>query len=327
MECETGKPIWHMNSDFHYERVKAGVSTIYNVGKKLGKGGKGIVFSLIPYQENKKEKAVKFIFDKRDNEGKKRNLKWEYEITQLFGKETGLPPSHKAFFSFKRKEIVIGEENIFPKAAIIMARYEGSLKALIPSLGKEEQEQAIKQILKGVAFLHKNNIVHRDLICANIFYRKEHDGTRYDISDFDSALSSSHILEQRKRIDLECLAILFKEILTRNIFGCRSVYNPQYDIKDQVVIILEKMENQFNFANLTIEDICNEFDKIFPLHISRDKEDPFSNLPEEQAAQIGKLRESAASFRDDPEMIHYFNQLIETIIEQCKINCAISSGI
>lgn len=69
--------------------------------------------------------------------------------------------------------------------------------------GKLEDVEAavvVRQILKGLEYLHGQGIVHRDLKPDNILVTSLADGSRIVLSDFGSATITGEHLAQRQRM-------------------------------------------------------------------------------------------------------------------------------
>lgn len=322
MNCNDIEPKiseWKMTPDCGFERTKKEITTLYKVGKELGRGWNGIVFSLHPIDQNVKMKAVKFITNDMDIFRQKKNLKTEYEISRKFTDEKGLTHPHKAFFFLNGDLICFCKENIYPLGALVMSKYEGSLKDIIPTMSIGEQENAIRQIVHGLGVLHKNNIVHRDVYFTNVFYRTERGNIRYDLADLDQGLECPENIEKLKRNDIEYLGCLLKAILTRNFFGCGSLYDPRHNISEALICLIEKMGNRSHNEILSIEEIVNEMEKLSCMHIDRDPSDPLINITPELARKIAYLRENVACFeKNHQETANYYKDLINNLIAENK---------
>jgi serine/threonine protein kinase len=275
MECNpviTNTTEWKMNSPTEFTRMKEGQITSYKVGNLLGKGSIGVVFSLIPLCGKKKWKAVKLIISNKDYYGNKIDIEVEYRISKKFPGQVGLSRPHKAFFNIETEIKVqlqtFGLKDIFPKGIIIMSKYDGTLKDLIPFMNSDEKKNAIWQIAQGLKQMHQQNIVHRDFHENNIFHREEKGKRSYVIADFDQAHELPQMMDRTKRQDVRFLSFVICCIFTNNRFA--DLRKTQYNVSSDWANLVEKMENTFNNPSLTMEEVMQE---IKPLVLAKQKDE------------------------------------------------------
>lgn len=127
---------------------------------------------------------------------------------------------------------------------------KGSLKEYIGQrgmLGDKEAARMTEQILRGLKYLHDQNIVHRDLKCANILMME--DGT-LKISDFGTAKSIK--ISSNEDIAKLCSSLkgtpyyMAPEVLRRTGHGISA------DIWSLGCLVIEMMSGKAPWTALTV---------------------------------------------------------------------------
>lgn len=222
---------------------------IYCLLDKLGQGAHGAVFG---YQSNDlKMKALKITCNE--------DLSPEYGLMKEIyknndGKIEGviLPP--KALFK-------LGEIDF-----LIMPKYETRLDDWIKTNRSiKNLVDGLKQIAKGLNYLHSLNIAHGDITELNILLRfdKNNNKYRFDISDFGEAVYDA--TGEKKKDDIvlfNMLKFFFKTCLDKIEPNLK-----EREVYDKFKEILEKEDEEYVLKNI-IEDL----EKLLEmLDISREK--------------------------------------------------------
>ena len=138
----------------------------YSVLKdRIGGGGFGTVYKAYDNVLHR-DVAIKVSEIKTTADGKKTfSLKDEFEAL-------GHVPKHPNIANYEELYTFESPQGVFDYA--IMQYYpDGNLASLIKEgLTDEQKEDVAKQLLDGVAFLHRHNVVHRDLKPGNILIVK-----------------------------------------------------------------------------------------------------------------------------------------------------------
>ncbi|MEM1944820.1 MAG: lipopolysaccharide kinase InaA family protein [Nitrososphaerota archaeon] len=89
--------------------------------------------------------------------------------------------------------------------AIVLKKYDGSLRSLMGQLSKEEKEKIARKIKKRVEKLHKVGMIHGDLREENILIRKRRKGIGVLLTDFANSVLVTDARKQkvRKLLDRE----------------------------------------------------------------------------------------------------------------------------
>lgn len=159
--------------------------TIYRIIRTIGKGSFGQVFTVKPTTSNKTY-AMKRISTYNMNTKDKRNLLNEIRIL----KYSDCP------YILKLIEVVSNFNNI--EVITHLASYGDFLRIITLRKRMRFEEQLIWsyfiQVCLGLKYLHNNNIIHRDIKCANIFLDR---GDKVFIGDFGSC----KIIRHEQRLD------------------------------------------------------------------------------------------------------------------------------
>ena len=147
----------------------------------MGRGGYGEVF-LWKHRKNGQEKAVKKVKYGEENGPTEEVKRLQREIDLLK--------------ILKHPNIVeYCGNNIINNFLVIIMEYvpEGSVYGLIEKRGALTEKQAsryTKHTLQGLTYLHSNNIIHRDIKCANMLLA---DGDIVKLCDFGTSKQLDHI--------------------------------------------------------------------------------------------------------------------------------------
>ncbi|MEM3081391.1 MAG: lipopolysaccharide kinase InaA family protein [Nitrososphaerota archaeon] len=89
--------------------------------------------------------------------------------------------------------------------AIVLKKYDGSLKSLTDQLSKKEKEKIARKIERRVEKLHKLGMIHGDLREENILIRKSRKGIGVLLTDFAKSVLVTDARKQkvRKLLDRE----------------------------------------------------------------------------------------------------------------------------
>ncbi|XP_055057779.2 serine/threonine-protein kinase 33 isoform X2 [Misgurnus anguillicaudatus] len=146
------------------------IQKIYSFGKKLGQGNFGFVCEATHIETQKKWAIKKVNKEKAGTSGVK-HLEREVSIMKQV-----------------KHEHIIHLEEVFetPKRMYLVTELceEGDLKHLLQknkSFTEEQTRQIIKNISEAIVYLHKKDIVHRDLKLENILVKSCHRGNDNDV--------------------------------------------------------------------------------------------------------------------------------------------------
>ena len=152
-------------------------------------GEEGSVYVLKPDQKGFKDKAVKMTA--------RRGLDEFVLRTSIGGNFTGIQKVYKAFIN----------------DMIVMSKYDGNLKQLLPTLSAKWKISAIDQLLKGLTVLHEKDIHHRDIKMTNIFCKIKGEEFISDLGDFNISKRG----EVDKQDDILSLGLVFNGILSNEL--------------------------------------------------------------------------------------------------------------
>ncbi|MFE4133501.1 serine/threonine protein kinase [Peribacillus sp. YIM B13482] len=139
--------------------------------EEIGQGGNGLVYGGV---QNNQEVAIKFLVED-SRKSKLQRFKAEYFNINLLGDRSNIVN----YINYE--EISLEEGYLVP--AIIMKRYDKSLKALRGDTSEISEETFIKLfyfLLNTLDKIHQNGIIHRDIKPENILVTKEIDFTLTD---------------------------------------------------------------------------------------------------------------------------------------------------
>ena len=139
----------------------------YEIGKQLGAGSFGAV-KIVRRKSDKKEFAMKTV---RINNSDQKDI--EYALNEI-----------RILYSLHHENVIGYEASFFDEATqtlniIMELANDGDLETKIKNTAKKKLKfkestiwSILIQILKGMNYIHNNNIIHRDLKSANIFLMK-----------------------------------------------------------------------------------------------------------------------------------------------------------
>ena len=142
----------------------------YRKIEKIAEGGNGKIYKYINIED---KELYTFKKIKKDEEGINRGMIKEIVLLRKMEDENII----------KMKETIYEKEKIY----IVYKYYEQSLWSYIINNKEEENNREIMwKIVKGVKYIHDNNIIHGDLKPENILVNNEH-GLELGICDFGLA--------------------------------------------------------------------------------------------------------------------------------------------
>jgi len=211
----------------------------YRKIEKIAEGGNGKIYKYINIED---KELYTFKKIKKDEEGINRGMIKEIVLLRKMEDENII----------KMKETIYEKEKIY----IVYKYYEQSLWSYIINNKEEENNREIMwKIVKGVKYIHDNNIIHGDLKPENILVNNEH-GLELGICDFGLAnynnkelcddvgtrwYKAPEILIQEKyneKIDIWSMGCIFVFIISKNI-----IFKGETDI-DQLINILKKLRTK-----------------------------------------------------------------------------------
>ncbi len=169
---------WRLNvSTFCIEKQNLSSGKIYSFFQSLGTGTRGVVWEL------------------RTKEGKMQAVKLNYSPLSI-QEEFRIPfswPNYTLGLSLHPKGFIPAVAPYIPEM-IIMPKYDGVLKNLLPNLSAAGRLDAIVQVSSGLATLHRLGLFHDDLSLSNIAY---HLATkRFDIIDFGKTKRDASLMDR-----------------------------------------------------------------------------------------------------------------------------------
>nr|CCA19655.1 mitogenactivated protein kinase kinase kinase putati [Albugo laibachii Nc14]CCA23087.1 mitogenactivated protein kinase kinase kinase putati [Albugo laibachii Nc14] len=132
--------------------------------EKIGQGAQGSVYRCVDIKSGR-EVAVKIIDTLGTSPSQIENIKEEVKIIKQL-RHSCLVQYHKIKQEKKKKQLRIYMEYGAGGALSCKIRRDGPI--LLPTL-----RTFTRQILRGLQFLHRNGIAHRDVKCANIFLSRD----------------------------------------------------------------------------------------------------------------------------------------------------------
>lgn len=95
--------------------------------------------------------------------------------------------------------------------AILLKRYDGSLKNLLKKLNPKEKKKIVSKLKRRVKRLHELGIVHNDLTLSNILLRRKGKGLGVLLTDFANSKFTKD--ERSKKKELKRLKNICSKIL------------------------------------------------------------------------------------------------------------------
>jgi eukaryotic-like serine/threonine-protein kinase len=290
---------------------------IANIGKRIGGGGNGEVYSAKIFDD---EVALKFLVSNYKGqmlEDQKTRFKAEYfNIIQL-------PPNIYLVQLLNYEEIEIDGE-IYP--VIIMKKYQSSMKDQKADTS-EEVLSFFNFLLDAIEFIHENEIIHRDLKPENILI----DDNGYFLTDFGIAHYNPEQfgLKAKTKKDTRLGNRLFSAPEQEN-----GGINPHPTMD---IFTLGQLIQYFTTGNIhrgtQRVKLTNIFNDLKELDIIIDR--CLSNEPNERPQSIGEIREMIKTM-DKRELeliyhkrmwtlIHRFNDIIRSCFPDNSLGYAHSS--
>ncbi|KAJ1627724.1 kinase-like domain-containing protein [Pavlovales sp. CCMP2436] len=219
-----GKPDEGASNERH-ARPSANVfiESSYTLGEQLGRGAFGVVYAATAKQDGAKV-AIKVVHkelpsssvDASELAAQVEQVRNEIRALEDLHEDDGCDAIIGFRGSFETKE----------KLCIVMDRAHGELAEVIArgkvTVTETSAQQILKRVLEGVAFMHENDYVHRDLKFENLLMMRKDDLSSIVLSDFGLATKTNEAASG------ECGTPLYMspEIWTRNSL----THGPKVDI-------------------------------------------------------------------------------------------------
>lgn len=246
----------------------------FNVEKKLGEGGFGSVYLVTPTKNDElrpaKYYAVKvsrrFKFTKpQDKENKTMNENAKNEDKELPPKEINFIELREICImkQLKHENITgildckIDTKNNF--TAILMEYFESDVRKFYQENLKNEDimnekffKNMVRQLLKGVNYIHSKNFIHRDLKTDNLLFDQENQVLK--ISDFGFCRNLS--FDKKPYTDVGTLYYKPPELLLGNL-----CYGTSFDVWSVGIIIIELLIAELPFKGNEVH-VYNDINKF-----------------------------------------------------------------
>jgi len=213
----------------------------YSIGKEIGHGSYAIVKKCL---HNNKEYAMK-TYDKKAsfNARKKRAVKYEIQILK------SLDNDHIVKFY----ESIEDANNLYLVFEYLKG---GSLYSYLNSkpgkkISEEEARNIFRQIVIGIQYCHKNNIVHRDLKLDNILLDENE---KVKIIDFGFAVVVNTVC----KLNLFCGTSLY---MAPEIIKRQDYWGPPVDIWSLGVILYTMLSGRFPFRGSNDTELYKNISK------------------------------------------------------------------
>jgi calcium/calmodulin-dependent protein kinase I len=156
---------------------KKKIEDSYEIKNELGSGHYSIVKRGV-HKKTGEEVALKIIEKELLSEFEKEHLSTEIEILKIYGTHPNIITLRDVYEDRKRLVLVMD------------CMRGGDLLQHIKKkkyFSEKEASSIIKKVIKAIAYLHKNGIVHRDIKPDNLLFTSEDDNAEVKIADFGFA--------------------------------------------------------------------------------------------------------------------------------------------
>ena len=215
----------------------------YTIGKEIGKGAYAIVKHCI-HKETKEHLAIKIYNNTtiKNNKTKKHHIIKEINILKELN-HVNLIKLYDYFQDEHSLYIVMEEAKGIPLLTFLKSNYKyDELRA----------KRIFTQLLRALAYLHQNNICHRDIKLDNIIID---DSMSIKLIDFGFG---SHFEDKESKLNLFCGTPSY---MPPEIIKKESYYGPPVDMWSAGVVLFNLLCNTFPFKGVDEKDlfqkICN----------------------------------------------------------------------
>jgi len=225
--------------------------------KEIGRGGFGIVYKGI---WRTIDVAVKELFSGVIDKAKEKYFKEEWLIMAKLRH-----PNIVTFYGYtdgSKYSIIMA---YMPGGSLSSMLYEKH-RPILPSWGKK----IAVDITKGLLFLHKEKILHRDIKSANILLDKDlldkdllDKNLTAKISDFGLSIIREQTTSLEKKAETDSHLIGTKGWMAPELLGSNPKYTEKSDIYSLGVVFWEIASRKVPYANLSIKDISQDCPKKF----------------------------------------------------------------
>lgn len=305
----------------------------YSIGKKIAEGSFCEVFEGFHNKEEKSHtlRAIKVFKKKSLNSFKnlEQKIRNEIEILKKLKKSKHVVRFYDFFEDEKKIYVVLEFCSNGTLEQCILNREknqrDSSEEGSIPYIDHEKVWDIFSQMIKGMEFIHQNNIIHRDIKPSNILIT--HKGT-VKFSDFGNSLDlddiNNQLLSTKTTNDFALCTLAFQspKILQWNTFQCPK--------KDSSSLVFSFADDVYSLGVCFYFLLFRQFPPLsdpFYNHHSSKKNDndgersppsPPSNSPKETSVEEDHEEHKGEDDEGSGEETESFGESLRVLVDQLK---------